>query len=102
MAIRDDWIHWALHNEKSEYGKVFLMNECDNTMQQIFFDDCASYVLDSRHIGNINKHIAFNEIDGIHAITANSYEIMVNDDYFIEHVKSAQNKFAKKYQLKFE
>lgn len=96
MAIRDDWIWWALHNEESEFGKVYLMNKNDNNIQQIFFDDCGSYVFDSRDIQNIDKHIPFNDMDGIHAINANSYEIMTNDDYFIDNIKSAQSKFVNK------
>lgn len=99
MAIRDDYTFWALHDEKSEYGKVLVMNESDTNTQQIFFDDCSSYVLNARDIHNPQRHIPFEEIDGVHAFHANSYEIMINDDYFIESLIKAQKQFAQQNNI---
>ena len=99
MAIRDDYVHWALHGEKSEYGKVLLMNEEDTNVQQIFFDDCGSYVVNSRDIQNIDKHLSFEELNGLHVFSANSYAIMIDDNYFIDHVIEAQKRFSDKYNI---
>ena len=97
MAIRDDYVYWALHDEQSEYGKVFLMDASDTSTHQIFFDDCCSYILNAMDIHDTERHIAFEEIDGIHAVHVNSYDIMVNDSYFIEQLVSAQKNFDEKY-----
>ena len=104
MAIRDDYCNWALHGEKSEAGKIMIL-DCDNIentitkngalqllVHQIFFDDCAHYIVNSRNVDDLS-YIPFEKIEGIHAIKCNSYEIMMNDNFFIDNIKQAQEKF---------
>lgn len=84
MAIRDDYCFWALHGEESRRGKVLVMDSADRGHQHIFFDDCASYILDARDIKDTDASLAFEDIDGIHAVHVNSYAVMQNDDYFVD------------------
>eukprot|EP01084_Bolivina_argentea_P246557 412609_1 len=57
MAIRDDYCYWALNGEKSEYGKTMIMDMKDKEIHQIFFDDCASYLVNSRDINNVSEYM---------------------------------------------
>ena len=98
MAIREDYCWWALHDEKPEFGKVLLMDAFDTNTHHLFFDDCASYVVNARDVNDPETSIKFEQIEGIHAVHANSYAIMSDDNYFIDHYYSAEKKFTERKQ----
>eukprot|EP01083_Nonionella_stella_P011662 33124_1 len=91
MAIRDDYCYWALNGEKSAFGKTMIMDCNDSNIHQIFFDDCAGYVLNVRDINDTANHMPFQTIQNVHAVHCNSYEIMTNDDYFINYLEGARS-----------
>lgn len=93
MAIRDDYCFWALHGEQSRYGKVFVMDSADREQQHLFFDDCASYILDARDVKDTEASLEFADIKGIHAVHVNSFAVMQNDNYFVDKLITAERLF---------
>ena len=74
------------------------MDAFDTNTHHLFFDDCASYVVDARDVNDPETPIKFDNIEGIHAVHVNSYAVMSDDNYFIDHFYNAENKFTERKQ----
>ena len=87
LCVRDDYIWWGINNEESQYGKILLLNSMHNDVHSMFFDDCGSYIVNARDLDNNNQFIEYIKVKDVHIVHVNTYEMVVDDNYFIEKMK---------------
>ncbi|KAF0972665.1 hypothetical protein FDP41_008914 [Naegleria fowleri] len=96
--IRDFYYWWNVNNEKTSAGKIFLVDEKDNSCFQIFFDDNVASnsdfpikgILDLRnpHTGNsLDQELYLN----VHTVQSYAFDFITNCNYYIEKIDQAES-----------
>ena len=96
--ISDDFSAWFNHDRKKEYGKPIFFDPENKKYHFIFFDDNIenkpTSIVDCK---NIKNNISFDnkEVIGKYLIKADSVQAALDDDYFINKIKEAEEKLIK-------
>jgi hypothetical protein len=98
VAIQDDWTYWNAHRMASAKGKPFYVNQEDDEILPIFFDDNI-HLKDSytNIIAPLNaltgELISIEELVGSgKAVRVNTWDAILDQNYYIDLVKIAINK----------
>lgn len=95
MMFSDDYVWWSMHGENSDGGKMFVLNDNDKDIHQIFFDDNLEFdrsgIVDVRklNINNGNDCVSDSQwidLKNKHLLKVEPLNVMLNDDYFTEHI----------------
>lgn len=95
MAIRDDYDYWDQGEFRTPFGKPFLLNQSNNDVLEIFFDDhinlntqetniIAPIDIQTGQTIPTEKLVRSGQV-----VRVNTLEAILNDDYFIKHVQRA-------------
>lgn len=121
LAICDDYIFWAMHNESSDSGKIMVMDTNGNenvengNVHQIFFDDNMAfdkpYIVDVRDLAlpleNNGKSDDCHECQCIsdtkfttvlqdtHLIKVEPYQVITDDNYFYNKIQFCRTNLQK-------
>lgn len=100
VAIQDDWTYWNVHRMASAKGKPFYVNQEDDEILPIFFDDNI-HLKDSytNIIAPLNaltgELISIEELVGSgKAVRVNTWDAILDQNYYIDLVKVAMKKNA--------
>ena len=93
--ISDDFLAWFKHDRKKEYGKPMFFDPDNKKYHVIFFDDNIenkpTSIVDCKNIKN-SKSFDNKEVIGKYLIKVDSVEAAINDNYFINKIKEAEDK----------
>ena len=96
--ISDDFSAWFKHDRKKEYGKPIFFDPDNKKYHFIFFDDNIenkpTSIVDCKNISN-GKTLENKDIIGKYLIKVDPVEAAVNDNYFINKIKEAEEKIKK-------
>eukprot|EP01083_Nonionella_stella_P093729 262766_1 len=104
MMFSDDYVWWSLHGENSDGGKMFILNDEDAAVHQIFFDDNLEFdragIVDVRKL-NVNEgkkcvsDSEWNELKQKHLVRCEPLEVILDDDFFVRHIVQCETAFSK-------
>eukprot|EP01084_Bolivina_argentea_P078983 143333_1 len=103
MMFSDDYLWWSIHGENSDGGKMFILDDNDKNIHQMFFDDNFEFdragIVDVRKLNVDNGKVCvsdqqWNKLKMKHLCKAEPVELMLNDNYFIEHIVDFESALA--------
>ena len=95
LAISDDYVWWSLHGERSDGGKLLVLDGGDEQIQEIFFDDnleCErAGIVDVRKLDvdegrTCRSDVEWPDLKRKHLLKVEPLEVILNDDYFTEKI----------------
>jgi len=100
-AIQDDYSFWHLNKGAADSGKLFLVDETDENIHQIFFDDNINDNLECSIVdirsASTGKKIEYRNAIGKYMVKVESDKVILDEDYFIKKLYECE---AKKLQEK--
>ena len=96
VALQDDWKIWVDKHRMREFGKKFFLNSEDGETLSLFFDDNVN--TDATSLHNIvdpvdvktHEHLDIAELIAEKKLfRVNTYQAIIDDDYFIKLVSEA-------------
>jgi len=114
IGIRDHWNYWSANGESDDSGKPLLINDVndngssssskssdqnDDEDRNVFIDDHVekdhAHIIDVRNISN-GSCVAFQDAIGKYMLRAHPYDAILNENYFIDLVRSIVEDVGKK------
>jgi len=88
-GISDDWRWWHRNNKRSEFGKLFLIEQEDESCHQMFFDDNINEgdlaIVDCRDLQTLDP-IPYENAYKVYVEFADSYDIITDKRWFIKAI----------------
>lgn len=86
FAIRDYYPYWKQRNERSQAGKLLLVDPSATDVIQIFFDDNVGYsqahIVDARD-SKTGKALPFSQVQGAHLLRVEPVNAILDAKYFV-------------------
>eukprot|EP01038_Epipyxis_sp_PR26KG_P005478 gene5478-7584_t len=97
-AIRDDFTFWDQQYESDESGKILLIDNNNDNIIQVFFDDNIErdrpHIVDVRDRGSFQP-IPFNVTNGKFLKRVEPYDAILDSDYYIKQIVSILSEYHK-------
>jgi len=93
LGINDDYWYWRNRNEKSMYGKLFMLDPEDDTTHCIFFDDNMdtddALIVDARDV-RTGSSLPYSETKNVYLHGVNCLGAIGNKNYYLDAVEQCE------------